>query len=57
MTDDEARCYIDRYPDLHSFDKDPAPEADAVARAKKHYADFGQFEGRNFKCAAMITDQ
>ena len=37
LTDDDARCYIDRYPDLDMFNNHFAPAPDAVSRAKMHY--------------------
>jgi hypothetical protein len=37
LTDDDARCYIDRYPDLDIFNNHFAPAPDAVSRAKMHY--------------------
>lgn len=57
MTDEGARCYIDRYPDLEMFNTHFEPADDSLARAKMHYLDFGKDEGRNPLCAPKITDQ
>jgi len=57
MTDEEARCYIDRYPDLEAFDMHFAPDANPLARAKRHYKEFGQLEGRQKFCGQKITEQ
>lgn len=53
MTDAEARCYIDRYPDLKNLDSEEKPLVAAV----KHYNDWGIYEGRQKFCAPRITDQ
>jgi hypothetical protein len=57
MTDEGARCYIDRYPDLEPFNTHFEPAADPLARAKMHWLDFGKAEGRNPWCAPKITEQ
>jgi len=57
MTDEGARCYIDRYPDLDMFNTHFEPADDPIGRAKLHWADFGKEEGRNPNCAPKITDQ
>lgn len=57
MTDEGARCYIDRYPDLEMFNTHFEPAADPLARAKMHWLDFGKAEGRNPWCAPKITEQ
>lgn len=57
MTDEGARCYIDRYPDLDAFNTHFEPAADPIARAKMHWLDFGKEEGRNPWCAQKITEQ
>jgi len=45
LTDAEAQCYLDRYPDLQR-----AFGRYNIAAAKKHYCEFGQREGRNYSC-------
>jgi len=57
MTDQDARCYIDRYPDIDMFNNHFEPAPDALARAKMHYEQAGKEEGRNPYCAPAITDQ
>lgn len=57
LTDDDARCYIDRYPDLDMFNNHFEPAPDALSRAKMHYESAGKDEGRNPYCAPVITDQ
>jgi hypothetical protein len=57
MTDEGARCYIDRYPDLEMFNTHFEPAADPLARAKMHWLEFGKEEGRNPWCAPKITEQ
>ena len=53
LTDAEAACYLDRYPDLSKIKTEAAP----IAAAKKHYDDWGIYEGRQKFCAPRITDQ
>jgi len=57
ITDDDARCYIDRYPDLDMFNNHFEPAPDAISRAKMHYEQAGKGEGRNPFCAPEITTQ
>jgi len=57
LTDDDARCYVDRYPDLDMFNNHFAPAPDALARAKMHFEMAGKEEGRNPYCAPAVTDQ
>lgn len=57
ITDADARCYIDRYPDLDMFNNHFEPAPDALSRAKMHYEQAGKEEGRNPFCAPEITDQ
>lgn len=45
ITDQEAQCYLDRYPDLQN-----AFGADSWVLAKKHWFEFGFGEGRSTKC-------
>jgi hypothetical protein len=45
ITDQEAQCYLNRYPDLQTtFGKD------SWVQAKKHWGEFGFNEGRSTKC-------
>lgn len=57
LTDEEAQCYIDRYPDLQTLTKINKPKSDPLKIAKKHYVEWGIYEGRNRHCAERITDQ
>jgi hypothetical protein len=57
ITDDDARCYIDRYPELDMFNNHFEPAPDALSRAKMHYEQAGKEEGRNPYCAPVLTDQ
>ena len=57
MTDEGARCYIDRYPDLEMFNTHFEPASDPLSRAKMHWLAFGKEEGRNPWCAPKLTEQ
>ena len=57
LTDEEAQCYIDRYPDLQTLTKINAKGAKPLKIAKKHYMEWGIYEGRNRNCPSRITDQ
>lgn len=52
MTDAEAACYLERYPDLKgAFNTD-------IAKAKMHWREYGTHEGRNKTCDGLqgMTD-
>jgi len=57
LADDDARCYIDRYPDLDMINNHFEPAPDALARAKMHFEMAGKEEGRNPYCAPAVTEQ
>lgn len=50
MTDEEARCYLDRYPDL-------AAAVSTLAGARKHWRDHGEREKRTKGCEGPLTDE
>lgn len=53
LTDDEAKCYLKRYPDVATS---AAKSDDSLAYARKHFFMWGYFEHRNRYCAPRITD-
>jgi len=54
MTDNEAQCYIDRYPDVKVFAGNK--QSKKLDRARKHYYEIGHGEGRDFTCGATTKE-
>lgn len=53
LSDDEAKCYLKRYPEVNG---EALKTPDAAAHARKHYFMWGFYEHRNRYCADRITD-
>lgn len=53
LTDEEAKCYLDRYGDLAKL----RGESNALGKAKEHWLEEGSKEGRHRYCAPRISDQ
>jgi hypothetical protein len=54
MSDSEAQCYIDRYPDVREYVKGKSSQK--LDKARKHYYEIGHGEGRDFTCGASIRE-
>jgi hypothetical protein len=54
MTDSEAQCYIDRYPDVKEYVE--GKEKYKLDKARKHYYEIGHAEGRDFSCSPSIRE-
>lgn len=54
LSDKEAQCYLDRYPEIKP--NKTGNDTDFLAIARKHYFSWGFFEHRNRYCANRITD-
>jgi hypothetical protein len=54
MSDSEAQCYIDRYPDVREYVKGKSKYR--LDKARKHYYEIGHKEGRDFACGPSVRE-
>lgn len=54
MNDQEAQCYIDRYPDIKEYLGTKSSKK--LDRARKHYYEIGHSEGRDFSCGPTTRE-
>jgi len=50
LSDDEAQCYIDRYPDAKTY------AGTDLQKARKHYYETGMAENRDFACGLSVKE-